>query len=172
MEAWVSPAESGIVKGYLPGLTERVAELHATYYAREWNFGHFFEAKVATELTAFLQRYDTVRDGIWSIQRNGQVQATVSIDGSEPGHGDRTAHLRWFIVSDTLRGNGAGNALMCEALDFCRQTGFASVYLWTFQGLEAARHLYLKHGFELAEQHTGSQWGTQVTEQRYVLTLV
>jgi len=44
------------------------------------------------------------------------------------------------------------------------------VYLWTFQGLATARRLYEKHGFRLAEERAGSQWGTQVMEQRFVLT--
>jgi hypothetical protein len=45
------------------------------------------------------------------------------------------------------------------------------VYLWTFQGLDAARRLYEKHGFRLAEEREGSQWGERVLEQRFVLDL-
>ncbi|GAG75690.1 unnamed protein product, partial [marine sediment metagenome] len=79
------------------------------------------------------------------------------------------AHLRWFIISDVLRGRGIGNRLIKEALNFCRNKGYRRVYLWTFEGLNAAKHLYEKSGFELVEQNKGIQWGTEVNEQRFEL---
>jgi hypothetical protein len=50
--------EVQIIRGYVPGSLGRVAELHGTYYHKDWGFGLFFEAKVAAELAAFLGRYD------------------------------------------------------------------------------------------------------------------
>ena len=55
-----------IVKGYVPGSIGRVAELNGAYYHDNWGFGLFFEAKVATDLSAFLLRYDEKRDGFWT----------------------------------------------------------------------------------------------------------
>ncbi|MFW6055249.1 MAG: GNAT family N-acetyltransferase, partial [Thermodesulfobacteriota bacterium] len=81
------------------------------------------------------------------------------------------AHLRWFIVSDALQGQGLGNRLLDEAMAFCKDMGYRRVYLWTFEGLQAARHLYEKAGFELKEQHPGRGWGTVVNEQRFELLL-
>src|SRR5215472_3096171 len=52
-------ADVQIITGYTPGSIGRVAELHANYYQQHWGFGLFFEAKVATELAAFLGRYMT-----------------------------------------------------------------------------------------------------------------
>jgi hypothetical protein len=57
---------------------------------------------------------------------------------------------------------------MEKALSFCHACHFAQVYLWTFSGLEAARHLYEKAGFVLAEEKQGTRWGTVVKEQRFV----
>ena len=82
------------------------------------------------------------------------------------------AHLRWFIVSDALRGKGAGSQLLRTALDFCRDCGYGRVYLSTFEGLHAARHLYEKHGFRLVQERRGAQWGREVIEQRFELELV
>jgi len=45
------------------------------------------------------------------------------------------------------------------------------VYLWTFKGLNAAKHLYEKNGFKLVKQFKGMQWGTEVNEQRFELSL-
>jgi GNAT superfamily N-acetyltransferase len=53
-------------------------------------------------------------------------------------------------------------------MDFCRRKGYSTVYLWTFEGLAAARHLYEKFGFTLVEQQRGDQWGSTVNEQRFL----
>ena len=142
-----------------------MAELHGTYYHRHWDFGLFFEAKVATELSAFFRRYDDERDGFWGVVKRGQLQGAIVVDGRDTE--SEGAHLRWFIVSDGLRGQGAGSRLIQTAMDFCRRKRYAKVYLWTFEGLTAARHLYEKHGFALVAQHRGDQWGVAVNEQRF-----
>lgn len=157
------------IAGYVPGAIGRVAELHAGYYSRAWNFGIYFEAKVACELSEFLRRLDPARDGFWTAVQDGRVEGSVAIDGTNAT--SEGAHLRWFIVSDALRAQGVGNRLMQEALGFCKQREYARVFLWTFRGLEPARHLYEKFGFRLAEQIEGDQWGKRVLEQRYVLVL-
>lgn len=154
-----------ITRGYTPGTLGRVAELHGTYYHNHWGFGLFFEAKVAVELSDFLKRYDENRDGFWTARVGGRVEGAITIDGV--GADDHGAHLRWFIVSDALRGKGVGARLIDTAMDFCRNKRYPRIYLWTFEGLHAARHLYEKAGFRLIEAHQGRQWGTQVTEQRF-----
>jgi GNAT superfamily N-acetyltransferase len=158
------------IAGYVPGAIGRVAEMHAAYYARAWDFGLYFEAKIAAELSQFLLRLDPARDGFWTAILNGRVEGSIVIDGDKGA--TEGAHLRWFILSDALRAQGVGNRLMQAAVEFSRQRGYARVFLWTFQGLEPARHLYEKFGFRLAEQIEGEQWGKRVLEQRYVLDLV
>lgn len=161
--------EFKITKGYVPGSIGRVAELHGIYYHKNWNFGLFFEAKVASELAQFLGRYEEGRDGFWTVSVKDRVEGAIAIDaihGMEEG-----AHLRWFIVSDELRGKGAGNHLIETAVRFCREKEYAKIYLWTFAGLSPARHLYEKAGFRLVEEHQGAQWGTAVREQRFVCDL-
>jgi len=151
--------------GYIPGVIGRIAELHALYYSENWGFGKYFEAKVATEFSDFISNYNEAKDRIFSLSIDGKIEGSISIDGtSENGN---IAHLRWFILSDELRGKGAGNYLMKQAMTFCKQNKFKSVYLWTFQGLDSARHLYEKYGFSLTEERTGEQWGSIVTEQRF-----
>ena len=164
-----SASSSAIISGYVPGAIGRIAELHGSYYARHWGFGLFFEAKVATELSAFLKAYSPRRDGFWVVAEKSRVQGGIAIDGSQAA--DMGAHLRWFILSDVLRGSGWGRRLLKTAVDFCALQGYPRIYLWTFDGLHAARHLYEKFGFRLAEQHDGTQWGTQVLEQKFVLQL-
>jgi GNAT superfamily N-acetyltransferase len=153
--------------GYTPGCIGRITELHASYYARHAGFGLAFEARVARELTAFCERYDATRDGLWLVtQGDGRVEGSIAIDGMH-GHDDAGAHLRWFIVSDTLRGQGAGRALLGAAMDFVDARGYGRTVLDTFEGLDAARHLYEAAGFRLVAQAPGAQWGRVVNEQRF-----
>jgi GNAT superfamily N-acetyltransferase len=154
-----------IEKGYVPGSLGRVAELHGIYYHKHWGFGLFFEAKVASELSEFLKRYNENRDGFWTARADGRVEGAITIDGIHAE--SKGAHLRWFIMSDDLRGKGVGNRLIDTAIRFCWNRGYRKIYLWTFEGLNAARHLYEKNGFELVEELSGTQWGTQVNEQRF-----
>lgn len=154
-----------IEKGYRPGIIGRISELHAVYYHSNWGFGLFFEAKVATELSEFLRRYDETRDGIWSVVMDERVEGGIVIDGVHAG--EDGAHLRWFIVSDALRGKGYGKALIQAATAFCREKKYPRTHLWTFQGLDSARHLYERAGFELVRQQPGLQWGTEVIEQYF-----
>lgn len=158
-----------IVKGYIPGSIGRITELNGSYYHYNWGFGLFFEAKVATDLSAFLMRYNQTRDGFWIAMLNGRIEGHITIDGLHAD--DDGAHLRYYIVSDALRGKGLGNELISTAMKFCREAGHKKVYLWTFEGLHAARHLYEKAGFRLIEQRRGSQWGTEVNEQRFEVLL-
>lgn len=154
-----------ISKGYVPGAIGRVSELHGIYYAKNWGFGLFFEAKVAIELSSFLKEYDDTQDGLWVVDVNGRVEGGIAIDGAHAAK--RGAHLRWFILSDALRGKGVGRQLMDYAVDFCIAKGYRTIYLWTFEGLDAARHLYERTGFRMVCQHKGIQWGTEVNEQKF-----
>ena len=157
------------ISGYIPGALGRVVELHGRYYHLHWNFGLYFEKLVATELAEYLGRQDSKQDGFWVAQINGQVVGSVTIDSS--GEPNGLARLRWFILDENFQGKGIGRMLMEKALAFCNQTGQKEVYLWTFEGLHAAKKLYTNYGFELVDQESGDQWGTAVVEQKFLLKL-
>ncbi|WP_321896582.1 bifunctional helix-turn-helix transcriptional regulator/GNAT family N-acetyltransferase [Paraburkholderia heleia] len=155
-----------IVEGYRPGCIGDIASLHARFYAANWGFGAYFEKKVATELAEFAGALPAVGKALWLAMERDRVLASLAIDGNESGNAG-VAHLRWFIVDDSLRGTGIGRQLMTNAMQFV-DASYAETYLWTFKGLDAARHLYESFGFRLAQAFEGDQWGTKVTEQRFV----
>lgn len=153
-----------IFEGYRPGCIGDVASLHARYYAQHSGFGVYFEKKVATGLAEFADSLPHPDRQLWLVVDNGRTLASLAIDGNaETG----LAHLRWFIVDDSLRGTGIGRQLMNRAMTFV-DARFEQTYLWTFKGLDAARHLYESFGFVLAEEAEGTQWGKAVLEQRFV----
>ncbi|MEX3939288.1 GNAT family N-acetyltransferase [Paraburkholderia sp. BR10937] len=155
-----------IVEGYRPGCIGDIASLHARFYAANWGFGAYFEKKVATELADFAGALPAVGKALWLAVERDRVLASLAIDGNESGNAG-VAHLRWFIVDDSLRGTGVGRQLMTNAMQFV-DAHYTETYLWTFKGLDAARHLYESFGFHLADASEGDQWGTKVTEQRFV----
>jgi GNAT superfamily N-acetyltransferase len=140
--------------------------MHAHYYAREHAFGLAFEAKVARELAEFAQRLDHPLNQLWlGLDNTGRCVGSIAIDAQDLGGG--IAHLRWFMLDDRHRGQGLGRALLERAVQSCDEHGLAAIHLWTFRGLDAARHLYESVGFQLADERSGKQWGTPVAEQRF-----
>ena len=159
-----------ITEGYTPGCIGRIAQLHAQYYAQSNGFGVEFEALVARELGAFCSDYVSGRDGLWLAHGAAGIEGSVVIDGTHAAElGEEAgAHLRWFITSDAVRGQGLGRQLLGRALAFADARGYQRTFLWTFNGLLAARHLYESHGFRLVHEHAGDRWGSVVLEQKFV----
>ena len=158
----MTPAVS--IGGYAPGALGWVAAEHGRYYAREWQLPAAFECRVAAELAAIVAKFDPRRDGFWIAHAGETLAGSITVDGSsEP----QWARLRFFILSDAHRGRGIGNALMNTAMDFCRQAGHRRIYLLTFAGLAAARHLYEKFGFRQVAEHLDASWGRPLLELRY-----
>lgn len=153
--------------GYRPGCIGRITELHVSFYSRAVDFGAPFEAKVAAELAQFCLHYASERDGLWLAEEDGTIHGSIAIDGSR--YQESGAHLRWFITSEQSRGKGLGSKLLNAAMAFCRANGYQRVYLWTFDELHAARHLYEEQGFRLSHSQRGSQWGKEVNEQLFTL---
>jgi GNAT superfamily N-acetyltransferase len=159
-----------IEEGYAAGCIGRIAQLHAAYYAASNGFGVTFEARVARELADFCLRYQRGRDGLWLVRDGDRIEGSIAIDGEKAARATETggaAHLRWFITSAAVQGQGLGKRLLDLAMDFVDGCGYGSTTLWTVAGLDAARHLYASRGFHLVHESPGDQWGTVVTEQRF-----
>lgn len=157
--------------GYRPGTIAEIVRLHAGYYAREWNFGLAFEAKVAGELAAFLTGFRPGLD-FFAAEWDEQDRLTGTISLEAPSADEPMAHLRWFIVSDAARGSGLGQRLLSSAVAHADGCRFGSIYLTTFDGLGPARRLYERAGFALVSEVAEDQWQGGVREQRFERHLV
>ncbi|RAH98454.1 GNAT family N-acetyltransferase [Acuticoccus sediminis] len=96
----------------------------------------------------------------------GSATLDRTITGGDGADGE-VARLRWFIVSDAARGTGVGRLLLSHALAFADERGYRLVWLTTFAGLDAARHLYESHGFRLVAETGEDKWHGGVGEQRF-----
>jgi ribosomal protein S18 acetylase RimI-like enzyme len=149
-----------------PGDLGSIVQLHGLLYAREYGFDSTFEGYVAGPLAQFvLSRSD--RDRLWLAEQAGRLVGCIAIVGTA----DREAQLRWYLVDPSVRGKGLGARLLREAVAFCKERGYESVFLWTVAALTAAAHLYRSAGFEKVEEVPGRRWGVEVVEERYVLQL-
>ena len=157
------------VKGYYPGVVGKITELHAVYYYENWGFDVSFETQVGRELSEFVTRFDSERDGLWVATIKGEFAGAIAIDGLKAF--DEGARLRWFIVAPEFQGCGIGKELIMHAADFCKRRRFPKVYLWTFDGLNNARKLYEAVGFHLREENELPQWGQTIKEQKFELSL-
>ncbi len=154
-----------ILDAYRPGAIGAITEMHARYYGAHWGFGLFFEAMVATELAAFLSRFDDATDRFWVAVADDRIVGSLIIDGGEPEAAELGAHLRMFIVDEAFRGKGLGRDLMQRAVAFCDDCGYARSYVTTFEGLDDARRLYERFGYRLVKEDMDSTWGVRVKEQ-------
>jgi len=149
-----------------PGDLGTLVFLHGTVYAKEYGLNVAFEAYVAATL-AELVHSQTERDRLWIGERGGRIVGSIAIVGKS----EAEAQLRWFFVDPSARGVGLGRQLLRQALEFTEQVGYASVFLWTVDLLQAAAHLYCSAGFEKVEEKPGVPWGVPVIEQKYVLRM-
>lgn len=145
--------------GPVPGLLGDVAALHGRYYAELCGFPVFFEDKVAREMGEYLSRYDAAKVLVLWCGDHDRVTGSNTIDGSDPKLASGQAHLRWFILHDSLAGQGLGGRMMRQSLQFSRNASFSSVYLITLKGLGAAMSLYEKAVFKIVEEETEETWG-------------
>jgi diaminobutyrate acetyltransferase len=152
--------------GYFPGSLGMILEAHGRYYHDSWGFDSSFELQEGRELAEFFMHYTEGRDYLKLALAGDEFAGSIAVDGSRES--PEGARLRWFIVKPGFQGRGVGNALLNGAVAFCRKAGHRKIHLWTFEGLEAARHLYEKAGFMLTEERAVRQWGLErVNEQKF-----
>ncbi len=150
-----------------PGDLGCITYLHGMIYAQEHGFDSTFEPYVAAPLAEFALSQNREGQRIWIAEMGGRIVGCVAI----VRHSDESAQLRWLLVSPCARGLGLGWMLVSRSLDFCRERGYRSVFLWTVSFLLKARGIYRSFGFHKTEEKTHFIWGRMLTEERYELSL-
>jgi GNAT superfamily N-acetyltransferase len=94
-------------------------------------------------------------DGGRLAEREGEILGCVFLVKASK----TVAKLRLLLVEPSARGLGLGTRLVDECVEFARRSGYRKIVLWTQSELVAARHIYRKAGFSIAEEERHSSWG-------------
>ena len=99
------------------------------------------------------------------MEQSKNVRGCLAVVKSD----ETTAQLRWFLVHPDLQRRGIGTKLIQDAIQFTKENGYSSLFLWTVSILEAANKLYASMGFRLTEEKARTLWGKPLVEQRFEL---
>jgi GNAT superfamily N-acetyltransferase len=149
-----------------PGDVGYITYLHGILYAPEQGWDQTFDSYVAIPLAEFA-RSRLPGQCIWIVEDGERIVGSLAI----VRFSEIEAQLRWLLLVPEVRGQGIGRKLVEEALDFCRDVGYSSVFLWTVNTLPVAAKLYQSVGFGKTEELTHELWGSTVTEVKYELLL-
>jgi ribosomal protein S18 acetylase RimI-like enzyme len=152
---------------FTPGDIGYLTYLHGILYEKEFGYDKTFEAYVAKVLSDFVLSFDPDMERIWLVEVEEKIIGSIAI----AKFSKEEAQLRFYLVHPDYRGQGLGKILMREALQFCREKGYKSVFLLTANELTAAAHLYTKAGFIKTEEESHVIWGGFRTEERYELEI-
>jgi DNA-binding MarR family transcriptional regulator/GNAT superfamily N-acetyltransferase len=150
-----------------PGDVGCLIQLHGWIYAKECGFNHVFEGYVCKTFYDFLENYHPEKDRLWLAEAEEGIIGAIAI----VGHSAQRAQLRWFILHPHFRGMGLGNTLLNEAMQYCREKGFQTVFLETTEDQKTAIKMYMKAGFRKVAEHENHTWGKSLVEQTFELSL-
>lgn len=158
-----------ILRGPAPGDYGWIVHRHGLLYNQEYGWDETFEALVAGIIGGIVKSFDAKRERCWIAERHGEIVGCVFLirDPDE----EATARLRLLLVEPRARGLGIGRRLVGECTRFARQCGYRKIVLWTKGPLVAARRIYEAEGYRLVRESKGREFGREMSDQHWELTL-
>ncbi|MFD2582902.1 GNAT family N-acetyltransferase [Pedobacter vanadiisoli] len=150
-----------------PGDLSYVIYKQTLLYQQEHSLRIEFESYAFAGMHEFCESYDPEKDRVWVCEHKKKIIGFILLMHRE----NNASQLRFFYIDVEYRGIGLGKKLMQLYMDFFKEKGYQSSYLWTFQGLDTAISLYTRHGFKLTEEKLSKALGKLVNEQRYDLSI-
>ncbi|MFF2907974.1 GNAT family N-acetyltransferase [Paenibacillus sp. NPDC057934] len=151
-----------------PGDVGFLIHLHGWVYAKECGYNHVFEGYVCKTFYEFFEKYSPDKDRFWFAEVGGEIVGAIAI----VGHSSEKAQLRWFILHPEFRGIGLGRTLLQEALDYCKERKYQTVFLETTEDQKKAIQMYQNVGFKKTAEREDHSWGVSHTEEVYELSLI
>lgn len=136
---------------------------HGRLYAEENDYGIAFEVYVAQGLVEFYYSYDVEKDRVWVCEDKDKIIGFLLLIHRS----SEVAQLRYFYLEPEFRGIGLGNKLMQLFIEFLKEKGYQSAYLWTTNEQISAAKLYERYGFKLSEEKESNAFGKPLIEQRF-----
>ena len=145
-------------------------ELHGRLYFDEYGWNAEFEALVATLFARFANSHDPAVERCWIAELEGERVGCVFVVRNEDD--PAAAQLRCLLVDPVARGYGVGRRLVEECIAFAHAAGYRRMLLWTNDVLVAARRIYERCGFVLAEQYPHRSFGHDLVGQVWTKELI
>jgi N-acetylglutamate synthase-like GNAT family acetyltransferase len=140
---------------------KNIVASHRLLYEKEFGFNSEFGDYVEESLKENVAK-------IWIAEVNKEFSGCIGVARA----GEKIAQLRWFLVEPKMRGKNIGRRLLHGLIEYCKANEDELVFLWTVDGLSAARKLYEEFGFTLTESKPKRLlWGKSIIEQRWDLSL-
>jgi len=106
------------------------------------------------EVDAMYAAYSRPGCAYFVLEQGGRVVGGAGIAPLSGGDA-KTCELRKMYFLHEVRGRGAGGRVLGHCLKVARELGYATCYLETLTGMDAAKHLYEKAGFKLLANPMG-----------------
>jgi DNA-binding MarR family transcriptional regulator/GNAT superfamily N-acetyltransferase len=156
------------IRAFKPKDLLYIKQSHISIYQKEFGFSDSFIDYIEKNITAFEQTYHQASENIWlAYDQNLPVGSIAIVNDTKC-----RAQLRWFLVEPSYRNQHIGRRLMEEAIRFARDAGYQEIFLWTVQFLSSAKYLYSQFGFECVESKLNTEWGYNIIEEKWSLSLV
>jgi DNA-binding MarR family transcriptional regulator/GNAT superfamily N-acetyltransferase len=159
--------QAAVLRDPAPGDMGWVVQQHGEIYAREYGWNSEFEALVAGIASEFLLKFQPEWERGWIAELQGERVGAVFVVRKSP----TVAQLRMLILAPGARGLGLGGKLVDECIAFARLKGYRKMVLWTNSCLLAARGIYEKRGFKLAESEPHASYGKQLVGETWEMKL-
>ncbi len=168
MSEWLAnDGEAILLRGLQSGDLGWVVQRNGEIYAEEFGWTLEYEALVARIVAAFVEDFAPELERAWIAELDGQRVGAIFCRRSDA----QTAQLRLLVVDPLVRGQGLGNRLVSEVIDFARSAGYQRIVLWTNDVLVAARRIYERAGFELVDAAPHHSFGHDLIGQNWELRL-
>lgn len=147
--------------------TNYIINSHYELYNKEYNYDLSFRDFISKNMEGFIERADNIKERIWILEVDKERRGSISIKKVN----ENVAQLGMFLVDPNLRGDGFGNQLVQKAIDFCRQTNYKTIILWTNNDLKATRHIYENNGFRLIKTRKQTLSNQELLEELWELSI-
>lgn len=142
-----------------------VVDLHWRIYTHDYNYDSSFIEFFTEPMKPFAKNLDVEKENLWILENAGERKGTIAIMKFD----ECTAQLRWLLIEPESRNQGSGKNLVEEAVQFCKERGYKSVFLWTNNSLSSARHLYELSGFQIIRTKTRKLSDQELFEEKWEL---
>lgn len=106
------------------------------------------------DLKRLYQAYDKPKAAYYVLELDGEIVGGAGVSQLQHYKGN-VCELQKMYFSAKARGKSWGDAMLQYCLEQAKKLGFSGCYLETMPYMEAAQHLYKKHGFDFIDSPMG-----------------